>query len=54
MFALIVECCSVFLSECRYIALDLAGHGLSSHHPPGVFYSFAEYVTGVRQVVDGA
>ncbi len=41
------------LSECRYVALDLAGHGLSSHLPPGVFYSSLEYVADVLRVVDG-
>uniref|UniRef100_A0A8C4EWR1 Serine hydrolase like n=1 Tax=Dicentrarchus labrax TaxID=13489 RepID=A0A8C4EWR1_DICLA len=38
--------------ECRYVAVDLAGHGLSSHRPPGVFYSFPAYVADVRRVVD--
>ncbi|XP_070838101.1 serine hydrolase-like protein [Chaetodon trifascialis] len=39
--------------ECRYVALDMAGHGLSSHRPPGVFYSFYAYVADIRRVVDG-
>ncbi|KAM8773038.1 serine hydrolase-like protein [Acanthopagrus schlegelii] len=38
--------------ECRYVAVDLAGHGLSSHRPPGVFYTFPSYVMDVRRVVD--
>lgn len=38
--------------ECRYVAVDLAGHGLSSHRPPGVFYSFPAYVADVRRVID--
>ncbi|XP_061883281.1 serine hydrolase-like protein isoform X1 [Entelurus aequoreus] len=38
--------------ECRYVAVDLAGHGLSSHRPPGVFYTFSAYVADVRRVVD--
>ncbi|KAM9362554.1 serine hydrolase-like protein [Symphorus nematophorus] len=38
--------------ECRYVAVDLAGHGLSSHRPPGVFYSFPSYVMDVRRVID--
>ncbi|XP_044047209.1 serine hydrolase-like protein isoform X2 [Siniperca chuatsi] len=38
--------------ECRYVALDLAGHGLSSHRPAGVSYSFPAYVADVRRVVD--
>ncbi|XP_035515552.1 serine hydrolase-like protein isoform X2 [Morone saxatilis] len=39
--------------ECRYVAVDLAGHGLSSHRPPGVFYSFPAYVADVRRIVEG-
>ncbi|XP_070779748.1 serine hydrolase-like protein [Enoplosus armatus] len=38
--------------ECRYVAVDLAGHGRSSHRPPGVLYSFPLYVMDVRRVVD--
>ncbi|XP_074486417.1 serine hydrolase-like protein isoform X2 [Sebastes fasciatus] len=38
--------------ECRYVAVDLAGHGLSSHRPPGVLYSCLEYVADVRRVAD--
>ncbi|XP_029364756.1 serine hydrolase-like protein isoform X1 [Echeneis naucrates] len=38
--------------ECRYVAVDLAGHGRSSHRPPGVFYTFPSYVMDVRRVVD--
>uniref|UniRef100_A0A8C9Z3D8 Serine hydrolase like n=1 Tax=Sander lucioperca TaxID=283035 RepID=A0A8C9Z3D8_SANLU len=38
--------------ECRYVAVDLAGHGLSSHRPPGDFYSFSAYVADVRRVAD--
>ncbi|XP_062284822.1 serine hydrolase-like protein isoform X2 [Scomber scombrus] len=39
--------------ECRYVAVDLPGHGLSSHRPPRVFYSFSAYVADVRRVVNG-
>ncbi|XP_038569565.1 serine hydrolase-like protein isoform X2 [Micropterus salmoides] len=39
--------------ECRYVAMDLAGHGQSSHRRPGVFYSFPSYVMDVRRVIDG-
>ncbi|XP_041822719.1 serine hydrolase-like protein [Chelmon rostratus] len=39
--------------EYRYVAVDLAGHGLSSHRPPGVFYSFLAYVADIRRVVEG-
>uniref|UniRef100_A0A3Q3W3P1 AB hydrolase-1 domain-containing protein n=1 Tax=Mola mola TaxID=94237 RepID=A0A3Q3W3P1_MOLML len=38
--------------ECRFVAVDLAGHGLSSHRPPGVCYSFPAYVADLRRVVD--
>ncbi|XP_029290477.1 serine hydrolase-like protein [Cottoperca gobio] len=38
--------------ECRYVAVELAGHGWSSHRPPGVCYSFPTYVMDVRRVVD--
>ncbi|XP_077426997.1 serine hydrolase-like protein [Vanacampus margaritifer] len=38
--------------ECRYVAVDLPGHGLSSHRPPGVFYSFPSYVADIHRVVD--
>ncbi|XP_038569556.1 serine hydrolase-like protein isoform X3 [Micropterus salmoides] len=38
--------------ECRYVAVDIAGHGLSSHRPVGVFYSFPAYVADVRRIVD--
>ncbi|XP_036969288.1 serine hydrolase-like protein isoform X2 [Acanthopagrus latus] len=36
----------------RYVAVDMPGHGLSSHRPPGVFYSFPAYVADVRRIVD--
>ncbi|XP_040927462.1 serine hydrolase-like protein [Betta splendens] len=38
--------------ECRYVAVDLAGHGLSSHRPPGGFYQFPYYVMDMLRVVD--
>ncbi|XP_068583782.1 serine hydrolase-like protein [Cebidichthys violaceus] len=38
--------------EYRYVAVDLAGHGLSSHRHPGVFYSFPEYVMDVCRVAE--
>ncbi|XP_029950343.1 serine hydrolase-like protein [Salarias fasciatus] len=37
--------------ECRYVAIDLAGHGRSSHRPPGSLYTFPSYVLDVRRVV---
>nr|XP_057902539.1 serine hydrolase-like protein [Doryrhamphus excisus] len=36
----------------QYVAVDLPGHGLSSHRPPGVFYAFSSYVADIRRVVD--
>ncbi|XP_056266391.1 serine hydrolase-like protein [Pseudoliparis swirei] len=38
--------------ECRYVAVDLSGHGLSSHRHPGVSYSFPAYVMDVRRIID--
>ncbi|XP_011615240.2 serine hydrolase-like protein isoform X1 [Takifugu rubripes] len=38
--------------ECRYVTMDLVGHGLSSHRPPGTFYSALDYVMDVRRVVE--
>lgn len=35
------------------MAMDLAGHGRSSHRPPGVLHAFPSYVMDVRRVVDG-
>lgn len=37
---------------CRYVAVDMPGHGLSSHRPPGVFYSFPAYAVDVRRVAE--
>ncbi|XP_053263181.1 serine hydrolase-like protein 2 isoform X4 [Podarcis raffonei] len=36
--------------DCYYMAIDLAGHGLSSHRPPGAIYHFMDYVGDVRRV----
>lgn len=38
-------------SEMFVVALDLSGHGLSSHKPPGCSYSYHEYVMDVCRVV---
>lgn len=38
--------------ECRYVAVDLAGHGLSSHRAPGVAYLSTMYVADVRRIVE--
>ncbi|XP_063065285.1 serine hydrolase-like protein [Engraulis encrasicolus] len=36
----------------RCVAVDMAGHGLSSPRPPGVLYTFPAYVNDVRRVVE--
>uniref|UniRef100_A0A672F4N1 Serine hydrolase like n=1 Tax=Salarias fasciatus TaxID=181472 RepID=A0A672F4N1_SALFA len=38
--------------ECRYVATDLVGHGLSSHRAPGVSYLLSDYVADVCRVVE--
>nr|XP_060633150.1 serine hydrolase-like protein 2 [Anolis sagrei ordinatus] len=35
--------------DCSYIAIDLAGHGLSSHRPAGYPYHLKDYVSDVRR-----
>lgn len=42
-----------YFPECRFVAVDMAGHGLSSHRPPGILYSFPYYVMDMRRVIDG-
>lgn len=37
--------------DCRYVAMDFSGHGLSSHRPAGSLYHFLDYVSDVRRVV---
>uniref|UniRef100_A0A1A7XAT3 Serine hydrolase-like n=1 Tax=Iconisemion striatum TaxID=60296 RepID=A0A1A7XAT3_9TELE len=39
-------------TDFRYVAVDLPGHGFSSHLPPGIMYNFPSYVMDVRRVVD--
>ncbi|XP_062865923.1 serine hydrolase-like protein isoform X2 [Trichomycterus rosablanca] len=39
-------------SALRYVAIDLPGHGLSSHRPAGVVYTFPSYIADVRRVVE--
>ncbi|KAG7281619.1 hypothetical protein CRUP_019131 [Coryphaenoides rupestris] len=34
-------------------AMDLSGHGQSSHRPPGVSYYFPSYVADVHRVIKG-
>ncbi|XP_069553445.1 serine hydrolase-like protein [Brachyistius frenatus] len=38
--------------EYRYVAVDLPGHGCSSHRAPGVLYTFPSYLMDIRRVVD--
>ncbi|XP_051899245.1 serine hydrolase-like protein isoform X2 [Pristis pectinata] len=35
-----------------YMALDLPGHGASSHRPPGVPYYFPEYISDVLRIAE--
>nr|XP_037276470.1 serine hydrolase-like protein [Rhipicephalus microplus] len=44
--------CPLLDSSLRIVALDFAGHGNSSHRPPGCRYNILEYVIDVRRVVD--
>ncbi|XP_066517305.1 serine hydrolase-like protein [Hoplias malabaricus] len=39
-------------SDWRCLAIDLPGHGLSSHRPAGAFYSFPYYVADMRRVIE--
>uniref|UniRef100_A0A1A8F482 Serine hydrolase-like n=1 Tax=Nothobranchius korthausae TaxID=1143690 RepID=A0A1A8F482_9TELE len=39
-------------TDFRYVAVDLPGHGFSSHRPPGIMYNFPSYVMDVRRVVE--
>lgn len=41
-----------YLSEYRVIAIDLPGHGLSSHIPTGTFFHFEDYVANVVNILD--
>lgn len=40
------------LDGLRIVALDLAGHGLSDHRPPGAWYHFVDYVADVLGAAD--
>ena len=35
------------------VAIDLPGHGQSSHRPKGCRYHFVEYIADVKLIVDG-
>lgn len=35
------------------MAIDLPGHGMSSHRPPGSLYSTLDYLADVKYVIDG-
>lgn len=40
------------LERWRVVAVDLPGHGLSSHHPPGAAYHFLDWVRVIDRIVD--
>ena len=40
------------LPDCRLLALDLPGHGLSDHRPPGTAYHFLDMVSELFEVAD--
>ncbi|XP_055060668.2 serine hydrolase-like protein [Misgurnus anguillicaudatus] len=39
-------------NDWRFVAIDFAGHGLSSHRAAGCFYLFTLYVADVRRVIE--
>lgn len=40
-----------FLHNCRFIALDLAGHGNSSHRPHGAHYNLVDYLQDLHALI---
>ncbi|XP_026870617.1 serine hydrolase-like protein isoform X2 [Electrophorus electricus] len=38
--------------DLKYVAIDLPGHGFSSHRPAGVFYTYPTYFSDVRRVIE--
>ncbi|MBU3914335.1 alpha/beta hydrolase [bacterium] len=40
------------LSDWQIVALDLPGHGLSAHRPPGTKYHYTDYIADVIAVAD--
>ena len=41
-----------FLQDFRFIAIDLPGHGLSTHLPDGVYFHLVDYVANVVSIID--
>lgn len=41
-----------YLSSCRYIAIDLAGHGRSSHRPDGMHYNQTDYLQDLHALIE--
>ncbi|XP_017313440.1 serine hydrolase-like protein isoform X2 [Ictalurus punctatus] len=39
-------------ADWRCVAVDLPGHGFSSHRPAGVFYTFPAYIADIRRVIE--
>ena len=41
------------LVDLYVVAIDLPGHGQSSHRPVGVAYHFIDYVADLKYAIDG-
>ena len=51
---LVIECYLTDIhAELHIVAIDLPGHGQSSHRPVGAQYNVFEYVLDLKYVVDG-
>ena len=43
----------VLFTELYVVAVDLPGHGKSSHRPTGTRYNSFDYIADIKYVVDG-
>lgn len=41
-----------YLAGYRVVAIDLPGHGLSSHIPPGEYFHFTSYIADIVNILD--
>lgn len=41
-----------YFKEFRFVALDLIGHGFSSHPPRGAYFHYIDYIADVASVID--